>query len=291
MKTLVKINLKQNIDKYIDKCEGLILGMELFSVGFRETFSIEEIEEIVKKYPEKDIFISLNKSIFNNELESLNKILIELDNLKVKGILFYDLSILYMKKKNNLKIDLVWNQTHLVTNYNTCNYYYGNGVKYGFLSGEITKDEILEINKNSSMDFLLTIVAHQTMSFTRRKLLTNYYTSIGKKYDGEEKKISEKEREYLIMESNDGTEIKTGEIFNGIEILPELLNNNLSYVVVEEASIDSDIISKLLTIINNVISNTNVDSNIIDSYSLIGNNTSFLFKKTIFKVKKESKEI
>ena len=93
------------------------------------------------------------------------------------------------------------------------------------------------------------------------------------------------------MESSDGTEIKTGEIFNGIEILPELLNNNLSYVVVEEASIDSDIISKLLTIINNIISNTNVDSNIIDCYNLIGNNTSFLFKKTIFKVKKESKEI
>lgn len=291
MKTLVKIDLKQNIEKYTDKCGGFILGMKLFSVGFRETFSIEEIEEIVKKHPEKDVFISLNKSIFNNELESLNKTLIKLDNLRIKGILFYDLSILYMKKMNNLKINLVWNQTHLVTNYNTCNYYYENDVKYGFLSGEITKDEILEINKKSNMDFLLTIVAHQTMSFTRRKLLTNYYTSIGKKYDGGEKEINEKERKYLIMESSDGTEIKTKEIFNGIEILPELINNNLSYVVVEEASINSDIISKLLTIINNIIDNTNVDSNITNSYSLIGNNTSFLFKKTIFKVKKESKEI
>ena len=34
-------------------------------------------------------------------------------------------------KENNIKIDLVWHQTHMVTNYNTCNFYYDNGVNYG----------------------------------------------------------------------------------------------------------------------------------------------------------------
>ena len=69
MRVLVKINLESTIDKYINKCDGLILGISHFSVGFKDTFDIEEISKIIEKYPNKDIFISINKSIFNNELE------------------------------------------------------------------------------------------------------------------------------------------------------------------------------------------------------------------------------
>ena len=101
VKVLVKINLESTIDKYINKCDGLILGISHFSVGFKDTFDIEEISKIIEKYPNKDIFISINKSIFNNELEELEKVLTRLNKMPIKGILFYDLSILYLKKKHN----------------------------------------------------------------------------------------------------------------------------------------------------------------------------------------------
>ncbi len=289
MKVLVKINLESTIDKYINKCDGLILGISHFSVGFKDTFDIEKISKIIEKYSNKDIFISINKSIFNNELEELEKVLTRLNKMPIKGILFYDLSILYLKKKHNFNFDLVWNQTHMVTNYNTCNYYYKNGVRYGFISSEITKEEILEINKLSKMDFLYTIVGHQVMSLSRRSLLTNYYTSISKEYDGTTKEIYEHDNKYLISEDNNGTIIKTSTIFNGIEILPELIENNLSYVVVDEDLIDYNIILNILDIVSNIIQGKNVEKNINKSYELIGNNTSFLYKKTIFKVKKDNK--
>lgn len=289
MKTLVKINSKNNLDKYLNKCDGFILGISNFSVDFNETFTTDEIKTIVESYSNKDVFISINKSIFNDELDLLLETLIKLDKLNIKGILFYDLSVLYLKNKYNLSFDLVWNQTHMVTNYNTCNYYNNKGVKYGFISGEITKEEILEINKRSNMDFLLTIVGYQTMSFSRRKLLTNYYTSINKTYDGTTKEIYEHNDKYYIREDNNGTVIKTGNIFNGIEILPDLISNDFSYVVIDESYIDSDIVVNVLDLINKIISGISIDENIKESYKLIGNNTSFLYKKAVFKVKKEDK--
>ena len=40
MRVLVKINLESTIDKYINKCDGLILGISHFSVGFKDTFEL-----------------------------------------------------------------------------------------------------------------------------------------------------------------------------------------------------------------------------------------------------------
>ena len=55
MRVLVKINLESTIDKYIYKCDGLILWISHFSVGFKDTFDIEEISKIIEKYPIQDL--------------------------------------------------------------------------------------------------------------------------------------------------------------------------------------------------------------------------------------------
>ena len=75
-------------------------------------------------------------------------ILVQLDKMNITGVFFYDLAVLELKRELNLNIDLVWNQTHMVNNYKTCNYYYSKGVKYALLGKEITLDEILEIINN-----------------------------------------------------------------------------------------------------------------------------------------------
>ena len=193
MKKIVKINNKDNIEYYSAICDGFIIGLKHFSVDFDDTFSLEEIKKIYSNYNNKELFVSINKNIFNDELNELEEILIELDNLNIK-ILFYDISILYFKNKNKLRNILVWNQTHMVTNYNTCNYYYNKGCLCAFVSGEITLDEIIEIKKNTKMSLLVQIVGHQVMAHSRRNLLTNYYQSINKKYDGNIKMISEKDK-------------------------------------------------------------------------------------------------
>ena len=285
MKKIIKINDKNSINIYSLSCEGFIVGLKDFSVDFDCFFSLEEIKELTKSYKDKEVFVSINKNIFNNELGDLESILLSLNELNVK-VLFYDMSILYLKNKNKLNLPLVWNQTHMVTNYNTCNYYYEKGCKYAFVSGEITLDEILEIKKKTKSSILVQVVGHQIMSYSRRKLLTNFYSSINKKYDGNLKKISDHDKEFLIKETKDGTAIKTNEVLNGIPVIPELLSCNIEYIVIDESNIDNDLILKLLVIIDEIINRKDIDNNILKSKEILGDNTSFLFKKTIYKVKK-----
>lgn len=278
MNTIIKINNKENISYYSNNCSGFILGLKDYSTDYIE-YSIQEIEEIVNNYKDKEIFIAVNKNIFNSELDDLLEKLILLSKLNIKAVLFYDMSVLYLKNKYNIDIDLVWNQTHMVTNYNTCNYYYEKGVKYGFISGEITLDEILEINNKSNMKFMCLIVGHQVMSHSKRKLLTNFYKSIDKEFDNVEKNVFDRDERYIVKEDKTGTTFKTGDIVNGIIYLDKL--KELDYVVIDEDFIDKKIILDLLICIEK--------SDIDKSIELIGNNTSFFNKKTIYKVKKGDK--
>lgn len=144
MKLLIEVSDKSNL--FLDKTDGIILPIDKYSVESICTFSLDEIKDIVNK-TKKEVFIKINKNIMNDDINDLKKILIELDNLNIKGIFFYDLALLQLKKELNLKMDLVWNQTHMVNNYKTCNYYYSKGVKYALLGKEITLDEIIEIGR------------------------------------------------------------------------------------------------------------------------------------------------
>ena len=61
----------------------------------------------------------------------------------------------YIKEKYNLNTPLVWNQNYFVNNYETCNYYYTKGIKYGVISNEITKEErkkLVKILKNFELN-------------------------------------------------------------------------------------------------------------------------------------------
>ena len=66
MKTLVKINKKENINSYISLCDGFIVGLEDFSIDYDDTFNIEEIESRTKH--KKYIFVAINKNIFKTEI-------------------------------------------------------------------------------------------------------------------------------------------------------------------------------------------------------------------------------
>lgn len=288
MDVLVKINNKENIKYYSNYTDGFILGLKDFSVDYYE-FDLSEIKDIVSCYVDKSFFVAINKNIFNNELDELESLLIKLNELNIKGILFYDMSVLYLKNKNKLTIDLVWNQTHMVTNYNTCNYYYSKGVKYAFVSGEITLDEIIEINNNTKTSLLVQLVGHQVMAHSRRKLLSNYYASKNAKNFSFSNIIKERDEEYIVKEKTSGTTFKTTKILNSIPYLETLNNNNISYGVVDEDFIDKDVVIECLKLINEIRNKNNIQSNIDKSYKLLGDCTSFLFKKTIYKVKRGDK--
>ena len=117
MKVLVELN-NNDIDKYKDHIDGIVLGLKDFSVFNHISYTKEEIKEISDKY-DFEVFVKIDKNIFNDEIEELSNCLVYLNELNIKGVFFYDLALLEIKRQLDLDIDLIWSQTHMVTNYRT----------------------------------------------------------------------------------------------------------------------------------------------------------------------------
>lgn len=281
MKLLVEYSDKNNLSFLSD---GLILALSDYSVESIISFSLDEIIDIRNKY-NGEIFVKINKNLFNCDIESLKKILIELDNIGINGIFFYDLAILQLKKELNLDIDLIWNQTHMVNNYKTCDYYYSRGVKYALLGKEITLDEIIEIIKSSKITSMVEVVSKPSVGFSKRYLVSNYYKDLGIKGNNNinvREKVTDSN--YTFIEDNNGTSIYLDCITNGTSVIKSLYDVDCPYIIFREYGIDNfnDLVSDTM----NFISNGCSDVNYIDKYKRLGDSTNFFFKKTIYKVKK-----
>ena len=283
MKLIIEPSTKDIL--YLDYVDGLILSLKDYSIGSNIYFELDEIKEIVSK-TDKEIFINMNNNIMNNEIEELKTILKELDKLNIKGIFFYDIAILQLKRELKLNVDLIWNQTHMVNNYKTCDYYYSKGVKYALLGKEITLEEILEIIHKSKITSMVEVVSIPNIAFSKRLLLTNYYKDLGKdiKYelDIEEKVTNDK---YLVKEEDKGTSFFQEKIINGTSIIKELYDNNCEYIIMREFNIDD--FKELIIDTKEYIDNKCTDKEYINKYKKLGDNTNFFFKKTIYKVKKK----
>lgn len=284
MKVLVEVASK-NIEEYVDKCDALLLGIHKFSVMNMVSFTVDEIKEIVLKYPQLEIFVKMDKNLFNEEIEEVRKCLTELNDIPIRGVFFYDLALLELKHELSLSFDLVWSQTHMVTNYRTCDYYYQKGVSYALLSKEITLDEIVEISRKSSVQTIVEVVSLPSVGFSRRKLVHNYY-----EYYQEQgtssltvlEKVTNKK--YLVKEEEAGTGFLLDEVLNGTSVISSLYQAGVDYVLFREEGITAFL--ELISDTKNYISLGCRDTSYVEKYKRLGNSTGFFFKKTIYRVKK-----
>lgn len=268
--------------EFYDKADGFVLPLLDFSVDYRNYYTLEDIISI-KKRTNKKIFVVMNKMIENDEVESVKNKLLELDKIGIEGIFFYDLAILELKKELDIKTDLVWNNTHMVTNYYTCNYYYSEGVKYAYLSNEITFDDIVTIKNKSKSSLIFMLLGYPVVSFSKRKLVSNsgFKDSI---IINEEKS----KQKYMVFEDKNGTTFKYNKIRNNSICLKELINNNLDYVYLIEDDIDHDKFIEGLNLTSEFINKKIEEKDYVTNMkNLFGGDTGFLYRKTIYKVTKK----
>lgn len=271
----------KDIDLY-QKADGFVLPIKDYSVDYRNYYTLDEIKSIVNR-TNKKIFVVMNKMMENSDIENIKNILIELDKINIYGIFFYDLSIIQLKKELNLNVNLVWNNTHMVTNYSACNYYYEEGCKYSYLSNEITLDDILLMNKNSKSSLIFMLLGYPVASFSKRKLVSNsnFKDSIIISEDVSKQK-------YIVFEDKNGTTFKYNKIRNNSICLKELLNNNFPFIYLIEDDIDHDKFIDGLNLTSDFINNTMDNNKYVSSMKeLFGSDTGFLYRKTIYKVTKK----
>ncbi len=275
MKILV-VPTSTNIKKYEKNAQAFLFGLKNFSYTTKINLNINQIKKI-KQQTDKEIFIKIDKNIFNKDLEKLKQNLIELDKLNINGIMFYDLSVMSIAKNLNLKTPLIWNQNYFVTNYKTCKYYEKEGIQGAVISSEITKEEILEIRKNTKLTLFVNIFGYQMMAFSKRKLITNYFKYLKKKNLKKKNYIIEKDKKYRIIETQEGTIILSDKILNGIKYKQLFEDNNINYLILDQTMIKDRPFLKILDIINN---------NKQEEIPIKNTDELFLNKKTIYKVKK-----
>lgn len=286
MKLLVGLN-KKDLSDYLNYTNSFIIGLKDFSINYLE-FSLSEIKKLKEDYPSIELFVSLNKNMFNDDLDNLEKDLIELDKLDLSGLLFYDLSVLSIHNKNKLFTPLVWSGEHMATNFNTCNYYYGKGCRYAYLSSEITKDEIEEISKQSKIKLMCFFFGYPEVSFSKRKLLTNYFLHNNLNKEKDWYTIKSDDNSYFIKENKLGTRILYGKIMNGIKPFNEL-RTKVEYAVLNEELMDHNLFLSGLSIYKDLQDERIEENEAFDKLHELTDSidTVFYYKKTIYKVKDE----
>lgn len=278
-KLIIPSNKKQIEDlmKYVD---GFIIGLKDMSVNLPTYFSLFQIKEISELLHNnnKELFVSLNKNMHNNDLEYLKEVLVELEKYDITGIIYYDVGIINLKKELRLKNDLVFSEEHAVTNYATINYWNNMGASYAYLSNEITLNEIIDIHKNSNSKLLVQVFGYIPIFVSERKLITNY-----KKYFNLENKsdlyyIEKEEKKYPILEDKNTTQVYSNYVLNAIDEITELENNNIEYLVYNSFNINEEIFDY-------IIKRENLKSKDVDKL-LKNSDKGFLYTETIYKVKK-----
>jgi len=262
--TSVVRNLKEiyELESLVD---AFIIPIKNFGINYENYFSLEELKKIKT---DKEIFVSLNRNIHNSMLEELKKLLLELNNLNISGVIFYDIAFVNLKNKLNLKYDLVWAQEHLTTNYETINFWYSKGVKYAYLSSEITSEEINEISKKTDCKLFLNVFGRLPMFTSRRHLVNSYIETFNLK-ESNKYSLFKEGKQYPIDDTEIGTTVYSNYVLN---ILNEKIK--VDYFVFNPYGID-----------------LKTYKDVLESYRE-GNKNSFskelgfLDKETIYKVKK-----
>ena len=257
------INEAQNIKDY---CDAYLLPIKGLSINYIHTFSLEEISKIKKL--NKEVFVIINKNIHNSELNLLEKTLKEVEKLNINGIIFYDVAIVNLKQKLNLKTPLVWNQEHLTTNYGTVNYWYNKGIEYTYLSSELTKREIDEIKNTSKAKLFVNVFGYIPMFTSRRHLITNYLET----FDLTSKQnntIKKEGKTYPINDTDLGTTVYSNYILNAVNFD----FSNIDYLVFNSNMIDENDFIEALKKFKEHKENK------------FPKETGFLYKETIYKVK------
>lgn len=269
-----KIVIKPTNKKQIKLHDSIIVGVKNLSVGVLE-LTLEEIN----KLKNKEIFVSINKNIHNQDLPYLKEVLLNLKN--IKGVIYYDVSIVNLKQELNLPYDLIWAQEHHTTNANTANFWFENNVIGTYISNDITLDEMINLINNYKGYTMVTLFGYLPIFVSKRPLISNYLKTFKLK-NKKTYTINKEGKSYPILENNT-TQVYSDFILNGLkESL--ILKDKVNYIVLDAFNIDK--FKQVLKIFKEVN-----ESNVLEYENKLNSmfnnlNKGFLYEETIYRVKK-----
>ena len=271
-KLIIAPSSRNNLD-YLLNCNinAILIGVENFCITPMFRMSIDDIIDLANN-SSKEIIVSINKMMHNNDLRVLEDILIKINDSNISKVMFYDLGVLNIANRIKFNKDLIISLEHLNTSINTNNFYYNNGVNYSLISSDITGSEINEISSNSKINLIVSVYGYLPIFYSRRYLVSNYLDYINKSKDDEIYYLKHEDDYYMIKEEKFGTVIYTNDVINLINVYQEL--DNISYFLIDGSYIDDNEFNEVIDSFINDKKQDNV-------------NTYFFDRKTSYRVKKD----
>ena len=217
---------------------GQTFGMDTIS----HKFSMEDLQEGINFAHErnKKVYVTISLLPHNNDFVKLEEYLLKLNELKVDGLIICEPGTLEIVRKviPNMKIHMGMQAN--IYNYETAKFYYDLGVKRVVIAKELSLKDIIDIRKNAPLDLEIEAFVHgsMVMSYSGRKLLSNYMTSkgVGKYEEEKHYNLVEEKRpgQYCpIYEDEGGTIFYASKDLCMIEFIPELIKSGVTTLSIE----------------------------------------------------------
>lgn len=242
---------------------AFLFALQDFSVGYENTFSIEELPQVNgKKY------VLINRVLNCQDVETLEELFHK--NIDIDGIVYEDIAVYQLVRKLNLQYELIFYQNHFQCNSVAVSFWLSNGIDGVFVSNELTLEEVRKIDASSPGKCIIHLFGYNQIMYSRRLLVSNYHKNfrLPLKTKGElVEPLSN--THFKILESKYGTVLYSNKIFNGKALLKVC---SPKYFFINTVFVSHDDVMKFLT---------DFDSNINNC------DDGFLNRETIYKLKKE----
>ena len=166
---------------------GLMYGADAVYIGGYDyslrananNFSLEEIEKSVKFAHglNKKVYVTVNMLFHNEDLNNLDDYLIKLNKIGVDAFIVSDLAVIKRIKELKLDTDIHISTQESSTNYETINFWKSVGATRVVLARECSKEDIMDILKNTDVELEVFIHGAMCTSYSGRCVLSNYITN------------------------------------------------------------------------------------------------------------------
>lgn len=266
-KILVVPNSYENLGEVLKtNIDGVILPIKGLAVNSSVYFSLEDIKDIIN-LTSKEVCVCINKIMHNEDLKYLESVIVGLNKLNVRKILFYDLAVIAICRRLGVRKDLVVFQEHLNASLYSNNFYRNRGIKNIVITNDITIDEVNEIGKYNSL--MMNCYGYLPIFYSRRHLISSYLDYIKHDKTGGNYYIKNGLDRYPIIEEKSGTVIYSKMPINLIDEVDRL---NIDYIILNATLIDSEEFMRVL------------DSYLENKPDLGEHYKGFLNRKTVYKV-------
>ena len=144
-----------------------------------KNFTIDDLKEAVNYCHNNNakLYVTVNIVFHNEDVSGLEEYLIKLDEIGVDAIIFSDVLVIDIVKRNNLKFELHLSTQASVLNKDAAKYYEMQGVKRIVLARECSREDIIDIINNTNVDIECFVHGAMCTNISGRCVLSNYFTN------------------------------------------------------------------------------------------------------------------